>query len=96
MDESILKFLQVLTIFFLTILPILCLILLMSLDIKPLISKTVTIFLLLVLPALLILSGVVFGVENFDINIFELTGSWYFIISVVWFAQGIIFYSAIE
>ena len=96
MDETLLGISQGLIIMLLTILPILALILIMSLDIKPFISKYVVIFLLLFLPLILILIGVVVGVDNFNVSILELTAGWYYIISVIWFAEGIIFYSAIE
>lgn len=96
MDPTLLSILQGLTIIFLTILPILSLIFLSSFEINPLLSKALLMFILLFLPLLLILIGVVVGVENFNVSVFELTAGWYYIVSMIWVAEGIIFYSAIE
>jgi len=85
-----------LIIIFFSILPILVLLLLLSFELKPAISKYLKIFMFLMLPLLLILIGIIVGVNNFNINIIDISSSWYYIISIIWFAEGIIFYSAIE
>jgi len=85
-----------LIIIFFTILPFLVLMLLESFEIKPLITKFFKIFICIFLPSILILIGIIVGVENFKISILELTASWYYIIAITWFGIGIIFYSTME
>ncbi|GEM_PF-5964620 len=96
MIDIVIDILRGLTVFFFTILPILILIFIASLDIKPSILKIVRIFLCLFLPLILILVGIIVGVENFNINIFDIPAAWYYVISIIWFVMGVIFYSATE
>jgi len=100
MDPKVIEILtqigQALILIFFIILPILVLLLLESLDLKPFITKYFKMFLFLFLPLLLILIGITVGIYKVDINILHLTASWFYIISIIWFGMGIIFYSAMD
>ena len=96
MDETLKTILQWLIIIFFTILPFLVLVLIISFEINPIISKYLKIFICFALPAILILTGIIVGINNYNINILDISASWYYIISIVWLSIGIIFYSTIE
>jgi hypothetical protein len=49
-------------------------------------KQIITLLLLILLPLIIILLGVVFGVLI----------AWYYILAVTWFGMGIIFYSALK
>ena len=76
--------------------PTLFMFLLLGFDIKPKIYKIIRLFLCIFLPLIVILCGVVFDITNLGFNLLELSVSWYFIIPLVWFGLGIIFYVATE
>jgi len=96
MDEALKTILQWLIIVFFIILPLLVLLLIISFEINPTISKYLKLLICFVLPLIVILTGIIVGVNKFDINILDISASWYFIISIIWFGEGILFYSAIE
>jgi hypothetical protein len=70
--------------------------LLLGFDIKPKIYKIIRLFLCIFLPLIVILFGVIFDITNLGFDILELSVSWYFVIPLVWFGLGIIFYVATE
>lgn len=49
-------------------------------------KEIISLLLLIILPLLVILLGVIFGLLN----------AWYYILAVTWFGMGIIFYSALK
>jgi hypothetical protein len=49
-------------------------------------KQIITVFIMIILPLILIGTGILY-----DIKI-----AWYFILSIVWFAMGVIFYAAIS
>ena len=87
--------LQGIIIFVLIILPLLILILLTGLELREPITKFYQLFLCIFFPLIVILIGVVVGVDNFGINVLDIPPMWYYVISVTWFGLGIIFYGAI-
>jgi hypothetical protein len=96
MNELLLAILQGLTIVFFMILPFLVLLLVASLDLGSKIFEIFKLLLCFIIPAVVILIGVIVGVENFGVNIFDLAVSWYYIISISWFGFGVIFYGALK
>jgi hypothetical protein len=58
----------------------------MELNLSKTVKTTLTIFLLIVLPLLILLIGLITEIFN----------AWFYILCVVWFGMGLIFYSAIE
>lgn len=96
MEEAYNVFIRLVIIFLFIILPLLVILLINSFEIKPIITKALTMFLCLFFPLILILIGIYVGVNNFDINVFDISSSWYYIISIIWFAEGVIFYTALD
>jgi len=58
----------------------------MEINLNENIRDIITFILLILLPLLVILAGVIFGIQI----------AWYFILAVTWFGMGIIFYSALK
>jgi hypothetical protein len=94
--EIALIILQALTIFFFIMIPYLILIIVMSFEIRDSLWKILKSFLLLILPWIVILIGIVVGVENFNINILDLQAVWYYAIPITWFGSGLIFFMALK
>ena len=94
--DQLLSIGQTLLIIFITLLPFILLIILSGFEMKDtlwLISKS---FLCIFLPLILIIIGIIVGVENFNVNILDLSAVWYYVISIAWFGMGFIFFGAIE
>ena len=96
MNEILLAILQTLVLIFFVFLPYVVLILIMATEIGDTPWKILKSFLLLFLPWIIILVGIVVGVENFHINILDLPTLWYYMIPVAWFTSGVIFFGAME
>jgi len=96
MNELLLAILQGLAIVFFMILPFLILLLVTSLDLGSKIFEVLKVIICFVIPIITILAGVIVGVENFGVNIFELSISWYYIISISWLGLGVVFYGALK
>ena len=58
----------------------------MEINLNENIKDIITFFLLILLPLIIILAGVAFGIQI----------AWYFILAVTWFGMGVIFYSALK
>ena len=56
----------------------------MELNLTKEIRQIISVFLMIILPLIVIGLGI----------IFEIVNAWYFILSVIWFGMGVIFYSA--
>jgi len=58
----------------------------MELNLTKEIKQIISVFLMIILPLIVIGLGI----------IFEIINAWYFILSVIWFAMGVIFFSAVN
>lgn len=58
----------------------------MELNISPSVKQIITALLLFILPLIILGIGALTGVEN----------AWYYLMSIVWFGIGVIFFSALE
>lgn len=58
----------------------------MELSLTKEIKQIISVFLMIILPLIVIGLGI----------IFEIINAWYFILSVIWFAMGVIFFSAVN
>ncbi len=58
----------------------------MEIELSESIKKTITAFLLLILPLFVILIGVIFNIYN----------AWLYILSATWFGSGVIFFGALN
>jgi len=59
----------------------------MELNLNKEIKEFLTVFIMIILPLILIGLGAI---------VFNIVIAWYFILCIVWFSMGIIFYSVIE
>ena len=96
MADILIEAVKWLIILFFVILPFLALVFVTSLDINSTILKYFKLFVCIILPLLVILIGVIVGVNNFNFNILDITATWYYVISITWFGYGIIFYSVLK
>ena len=94
--EILVEAVKWLIILFFVILPFLALVFVTSFDINSTILKYFKLFVCIILPLLVILIGVIVGVNNFNVNILEITATWYYVIPITWFGYGIIFYSVLR
>ncbi len=96
MNETLLGLLQGLIIIGLILLPFLAILGFASLNVKSSLFKILKLFICIFMPLIVILIGVVVGVNNFNINVLELTATWYYVISITWVGIGIILYTAMD
>jgi len=96
MNEILLAILQTLVIIFFVFLPYIILIPIMAIEIGDMPWKILKSFLLLFLPWIIILVGIISGVDNFNINILDLPAIWYYLIPATWFTSGVVFFSALD
>lgn len=58
----------------------------MELNLTQTTKQIILAFLLIILPLIVIGLGTIFGIEN----------AWYYILSILWFGMGVIFFSALN
>jgi hypothetical protein len=58
----------------------------MELNLSEQLSQIITIFILLIAPLIILLIGVVGGIQQ----------AWLFLLGIIWFGLGIMFYNALE
>jgi len=57
----------------------------MELNLTQPMKQIISAFILIILPLIVLALGTIFGIEN----------AWYYLLSIVWFGTGIIFFGAI-